>query len=592
MGLLKPACRVPTSQTQRGKEKELMQSRHSSIVIIALVAFTTLACSLAAAQLSAEKVAATNRILQQAKATISKLPPSRQMMLGANANISHLADRWPTYGMRLLDRSFPSRAPNSENMPRFSDRRDDDDIIPVSDPSTDIAYSAFAGFTQSTTSTARCGDSVVVGYDDSGSVFETPYFFTGTGGESFSGSSYSTDGGRSFTDIGPINPGPNLYNFLGGDPVVTCADSHTFYVSQTFLFDDASLNPWAAIAVNASTDGGKTWNDPVAAIAKDGTAHVLDKPWSAIDPSNHKRIFVSYTDFDYTMTSAACGNATRTAIEFVESDDGGATWSAPRVAMEVCGSADVDGSQIAVSSKGTLYISWVNFGSNSPLGPRAIQISSYAKGKLSGPVTVESALQPGGDAYYLQGEFHDGVEMAMAIDHSGTRTDGALYVTWADGRDKTVSDPFALQGYYAYDDVLLRASFDGGNSWGAAPIKVNSDFQSHLAGGRDHYQPGVAVDKWGRVAVCWYDRRGDWQNFAIRRHCGVSAPRGARFSDYDIGLPSFAPTHGNDLLVSPAYMGNYDQLTSDFLNLEPGFIGASQSQTVRGNPDVVAHRIE
>jgi hypothetical protein len=568
-----------------------MQSRHSSVVIIAVAAFAALSCSLAAGQLSAEKVAATNRILRQAKATISKLPPSRQMMLGAYANISHLADRWPTYGVRLLDPSFHSGA----TMPKILRGRSDDDdsIIPVSNPSTDIAYSAFAGFTQSTTSTARCGDSVVVAYDDSGSIFETPYFFTGTGGESFSGSSYSTDGGRFFTDAGPINPGTTIYNFLGGDPVVTCADDHTFYVSQTFLFDDASLNPWSAIAVNASTDGGKTWDDPLAAVAKDGTTHVLDKPWSAIDPSNHKRMFVSYTDFDYTMTSAACGNATRTAIEFVESDDGGLTWSpTPQVAIEVCGSADVDGSQIAVSSKGTLYISWVNFGSNAPLGPRAIQISSYAKGKLAGPVTVEPALQPGGDSNALQGDFHDGVEMSMAIDHSATRTDGAIYITWADGRNKTVTDPFATQGYYAYDDVLLRASFDGGNSWGTAPLKVNSDFQSHVAPGHDHYQPGIAIDKWGRVAVCWYDRRADWENFAIRRHCGVSAHPGARFSDYDIGLPSFAPTHGNDLLVSPAYMGNYDQLTTDFLNREPGFIGASQSQTVRGNPDVVAHRIE
>lgn len=565
-----------------------MLARRSSFVIIAAFTFTTLSCSLAAGQLSTEKVVATNTILQQAKATISKLSLSRQMMLGAYANISNLADRWPTYAMRLLDRSFPSGAA----MPKNARGPFDDDIVPVSNPATDLAYSAFAGFTQSTTSTARCGDSVVVAYDDSGSIFETPLFFTGTGGEAYSGSSYSTDGGRSFADAGPVNPGPTIYNFLGGDPVVTCADVHTFYVTQTFLYDDASLNPWAAIAFNTSTDGGKTWNDPVAAIAKSGTTHVLDKPWSTIDPSNHKRILVSYTDFDFTMTSAACGNSQRTAIEFVESDDSGATWSTPQVAIEVCGSANVDGSQIAVSSKGTLYISWVNFGSNAPLGPRTIQFSSYSKGKIAGPVTVEPALQPGGDSYYLQGDFHDGVEMSMAVDHSGTRTDGAIYVAWADGRDKTVSDPFAAQGYYAYDDVLLRASFDGGNSWGTAPIKVNSDFQSHVASGHDHYQPGVAVDNHGRVAVCWYDRRADWENFAIRRHCGVSVQGEARFNDYDIGLPSFAPTHGNDLLVSPAYMGSYDQLTSDFLNLEPGFIGAFQSQTMRGNPDVVAHRVE
>ena len=90
---------------------------------------------------------------------------------------------------------------------------------------------------------------------------------------------------------------------------------------------------------------------------------------------------------------------------------------------------------------------------------------------LSPAVTVNGSVQPGGDSYYLQGEFRDFLDMAMAVDHSGTSTDGALYITWADGRDKMFTDPLAIQGAYAYDDVLLSASFDGGNTWSAAPAK-------------------------------------------------------------------------------------------------------------------------
>src|SRR5205807_199408 len=127
--------------------------------------------------------------------------------------------------------------------------------------------------------------------------------------------------------------------------------------------------------------------------------------------------------------------------------------------------------------KGVMYISWVNLGSNFPLGPRSIQIASYSKGTVSAPVTVDGSVQPGGDSFYLQGEFRDFLDMAMAIDDSKTATDGAIYITWADGRDKTVPDPLAIQGAYAYDDVLLRVSFDGGNTWGYAPSKVNSDIQ-------------------------------------------------------------------------------------------------------------------
>src|SRR5437588_206514 len=458
-------------------------------------------CSLAAAQMSAEKVAATNKILQQVKASIKKLSPSHQMALDGYANISHLADTWKAYGMRLTDPTFKVR-PNLAGIATPSGS-----IVAVSNPSTDVAFSSFGGFTQSETSTARCGNSVVVGYNDSGSVFETPYFYTGTGGQSFSGASYSTNGGATFTDVGPINPGPVTFNFLGGDPGVNCADPNTFYYSQIFDYDDGAGNPWAAVSVNTSTDGGKTWGDPVPAISKSGFYHLLDKPWSTIDPSNHKRIFVSYTDFDFTETND-CGTnfPSRTAIEFVKSDDGGLTWSAPTVAIEVCGAAAVQGSQLAVSSRGGLYISWVNLGSKFRFGPRRI-----------------------------------------------------------------------------------RASFDGGQTWGFAPTKVNSDIQSRLGSGHDHYQSGVAVDKRGYVAVCWYDRRADAENFGIRRHCGESTDQGFSFSDGDIGMNPFAPTHGNDLFINPIYMGDYDQMTSDFLNQNTGFIGAFQNQTTRGNPDVKAH---
>jgi hypothetical protein len=562
-----------------------MKSPMFSRFVAGAFATAALTSSLGWAQMSVEKVVAVDRTLQNVKATYNKMDARHQKMLDGYRNMVHMADVWHQYGMRLTDPSFTARA----TMERHSGPPPVAGIVAASNPATDVAFTSFGGFTQSETSTARCGNHVVVGFNDSGSVFETPFFFTGTGGQAFSGAAYSTNGGASFTDIGPINPGPGNGNFLAGDPVLNCSDANTFYYSQIFAYTDSNGNPFTAVAVNKSTDGGKTWGDPVAAVAKDGFTHGLDKDWSTIDPSNPKRMFVSYTDFDFTFSSAACGANVRTAEEFVESDDGGNTWSAPHVAIEVCGAAAVQGSQMAVSSTGTLYISWVNLGSNFPLGPRAIQISSFKGGVLSAPVTVEANLTPGGDSFYLQGEFRDFLDMAMAIDHSGTASDGTLYITWADGRDKIVPDVLGVDGQYAYDDVLLRQSFDGGNTWGFSPIKVNSDIQSRLGSGHDHYQAAIAVDNRGVVAVCWYDRRADNENFAIRRHCGESTNGGFNFADSDIGLSPFAPTHGGDLFINPVYMGDYDQLTSDFLNSTSGFIGAFQTQTSRGNPDAVVH---
>src|SRR4029453_17201933 len=84
-------------------------------------------------------------------------------------------------------------------------------------PETDFFLSQTAGFTQSETSTAWCGDMVVVGYNDSGSVLETLVF--GTGGLTFNGVARSTYRGASFTDLFFLDAGP-VINFPSGDPVV------------------------------------------------------------------------------------------------------------------------------------------------------------------------------------------------------------------------------------------------------------------------------------------------------------------------------------------------------------------------------------
>ena len=120
----------------------------------------------------------------------------------------------------------------------------------VSNPATDFVLSQTAGFTQSETSTAWCGNIVVVGYNDSGSLFESLVF--GLGGLSFNGVARSIDRGRTFTDLLFLDPGPPT-NFLGGDPVVACTSPTTFYYSSLLSQPSAS-----GISVSKSTNGGLT----------------------------------------------------------------------------------------------------------------------------------------------------------------------------------------------------------------------------------------------------------------------------------------------------------------------------------------------
>src|SRR5262249_33928320 len=96
-----------------------------------------------------------------------------------------------------------------------------------------------------------------------------------------------------------------------------------FYYTQIFATGTPS-QPIASVALSKSTDGGKTWDDPIPAVSLDGHAHTTDKPWSTIDPTDTERIYVTYTDFDQSNT--VCLNSRRSAIEMVVSSDGGNTW--------------------------------------------------------------------------------------------------------------------------------------------------------------------------------------------------------------------------------------------------------------------------
>jgi len=520
--------------------------------------------------------------LQQLHATYAKMPPAAQKMMDGTANAQYLYSVVNRLQPSLLKaKKGASRAELAAAISAASVSGP----VPVNNNSTDLKYSSFVGFTQSETHTAECGNNVVVGFNESGSYVQTLLF--GTGGVSFSGVAVSHDGGKTFKDLGPTPAGANPFNFVIGDPLIGCSDSQTFYYSQLFATADSNGNPLTALAFSTSSDGGNTWSDPVASVTKDGFAHGIDKDWMAVDPNNPKNIYVSYTDFDGSFNNPACPNLFRTGAEVVVSNDGGVTWGTPVVVDSVCsqfGENGLQGTHVVVGSGGQAYVGYVTL-NNFPIGPRQLQVVSLGTTATpSAPVAVDAVVGVG-DTFFLQGGFRDFLGLDLAIDKSGTANDGALYFTWDDGRDKSIPDVGSTSGSYAFADVLLRASFDGGNSWGFAPTKVNSDIQPRIGYGHDHYQPGIAVDSTGKIAVCWYDRRADAQDWTYQRYCAEST--GGPFSNFIVNPGFNVPSHGNDFVVNSVYAGDYDGLTSDFLKA-PGFIGAFMTVTGGTNPDVKA----
>ena len=575
---------------------ENTNSRSLVPAVFATVAF--LSVGSADAQTAVDK----KTLLNNSRDLISKVPPHHQNLLSSGMQrIAHLAQVLNSDHSKMADVGTTATAPKASAavgglIAAFVPLGPipgpgPGGTIPVSDPRLDFANSEMSSFTQSETSSAWCGNTVVAGYNDSGAFARTAGV-NYLGAWSFSSASYSSDGGRTFVGIGVMNPGTNPNNFIVGDPVVACTSPTQFYYSSVFaLGQDSSGAFFNGVALNSSSDGGQTWGNPAAAVAKDFFSHLIDKPWLAADPTNPNRLYVTYTDFDFS--GVRCPKDLRSAIELVSSADGGSTWGAPVILHEECfftgGLNSVQGSNPVVAADGTVYVGYEFFPAAVPNNEIRLAKSTDHGRTFGTPVRV-SNVWPNGNFGLLQGGFRNNEYPQVAVDRSRGSSRGTVYVAWSDGINHIVPDLPVLFGSYAYPDVMVAKSVDGGQTF-TAPTAARPLSPNFSGRGRDQFFPGVAVDRTGKVGVCYYDRRQDPANTVIDRYCSVSENHGASWQEERVSEASWVPAHAADGQVNLFYIGDYDALTSDFLLQHGGFFGAFEVQT-NGNPDVVAARLE
>jgi len=553
-----------------------MKTNTNVLLAIAVVSLFAVSAQTAAAQSAGLPAVQVKAAFSEQRAAMLRIPERNRRLLSAGAqNFLALVEvRSALAGTDILGMSTSTI---------------------VSNPGQDT-QSVMTGFVQSETSTARCGNQVVIGFNDSNSLIESA--LAGGGGLSFNGYAVSTNGGTSYTDKKFLNPGPATFA-LAGDPVVRCASSTVFL--QSSLLEDSSGN--SDISVSTSTNGGVTYAAPVVAASKSSSTHFLDKDWMAIDPSNPSNVYVTYSDFD---NSGACGPFMRIGIEVVKSSNGGVTWSAPVKVFDACdGLTFFTGSQVVVGSTGTVYVAAEKFDDSVTSGSDEsfVTASSTNGGSTftaggSIPVNCMGAGATSGAVFSciakLQGGFRNNDFPSLAVD----RSNGTLYITWNDGTNR-VSDSWNAPnvGFYNYGDIEITKSTDGGVTW-SAHVKVNQNTNEPLTNGRglDQFQPGVAVDKTGRVEVCYYDRRLDGtmpfpkQNLLFARFCSQSSDGGATWADTEIAGNS-TPIHTNDISVATTYLGDYDDLAADFTLVNSGFNGGYETISTRGDPDVKSEKI-
>jgi hypothetical protein len=456
--------------------------------------------------------------------------------------------------------------------------------IRVSDPTLDPAMQ---GYTQNTTSSAWCGNTVVVGYEDTGAFFRTDPDGAFGVPLSFNNVSFSGDSGRSFKELRFLTPGTFSANALLGDPVVTCSSPTNFqYASILNTTTPDGLDPIVGPSISFSTNGGKTWSAPQQIVSLDGNTELADKPWLAVDPTNPRKMYLTYTHISFL----SCTN-----IELVRSTDSGKTWSAPITVNSDCTNPNIvmdTGSSVVVSPGAKVYVAYESFPfppSGTSFGKNAIYFTRSIDGGASftKPMKVSDVV-PGGDGVMLTGSITANDFPQLAVDRTNKPSRGTIYLTWPDGRNHIVPDANAPSGTYAYADSFVAKSTTFGVSFKVlgAISPTPKDFRGV---GRDQFLPSVAVDKDGEVAVCYYDRRNDRANLRVDRYCSVSENQGKTWEDRRVTSVNWVPAVDSDPLnPTPGNaVGEYDAVTAEFLLHSDGFFGAFEIE-ISGNPDIVA----
>lgn len=316
----------------------------------------------------------------------------------------------------------------------------------------------------------------------------------------YAGYAWSDDGGLTWHNGGVQDRPPGYPDGEQSDPLVKVNAQGVFYYwSEVF-------RPNYAQFMYRSTDGGQTWATPTA--IEDPTNG--DKPWLAIDNTGGIGDGHLYGGWNHFNLNGYC---------YVESTDGGATWS-PSVRI-----ADAGGTQwmlhMVMGPEGEVYAAWKNYSQNSIFITKSINakdanipttFDAFGSGGRDGlDLRIDSANDPG----YLNINptgFH---QLFLGVDSSNGPRRGWVYALWPDKRRDTA-------------DLIFARSDDGGFTWETG-LRVNDD-----GPGAIQWMPAMSVAPNGRIDVVWFDTRND---------SGHQAPWSQLFYSYSTdGGTNWAPS--------------------------------------------------
>jgi len=359
-----------------------------------------------------------------------------------------------------------------------------------------------------------------------------------TASSNYSGASYSSDGGATFTRLNP-SPFANGHGTNFGDPV-TLFNKPTGTFHAIFL---ATGCGGQGIAAWKSTDGGVTW--AVGPCVHTGSSDDRESGVADNNPSSpfFGRMYVSWNNF-------ADGGSLRVR----SSTDNGVTWGNEKILAP--GSTFIRDTQITVDkTTGDVYVAGMNEGPNGGLaGPRANKIYRSTDGGNTFTNTYTGPnFTPAGRANCTANSYFVCMYAPNTWRHMGwgepaanNHVVGYVYTQHGAGTDA--------------GDVMYIRSTDSGATF-AAPVKLNTDATT-----RAQWQPNLSVSGSGDLFAMWYDERGTttcqvsnpsvpcYQMFGRKStDGGATWLADMAFSDVISPLPGQP-----DGTVQPNYQGDYD----------------------------------
>jgi hypothetical protein len=367
-------------------------------------------------------------------------------------------------------------------------------------------------------STKDNGTTIVVNYNDHNVV---------TG--SYSGTSFSSDGGATFTEIEP-SPFTTGHTQNYGDPIVVFNSK----LNKWFAGDLVTGCGGQGIGLWTSTDG-QTWT--VGACAHNGGGDDRESMWVDNESTSGKygRMYVSWNDFN---------NNGSLSLTY---SDNGTSWSAPVILhsgfirdVQVTGSPR--GAARFEGANSTVFVAAMDEGPNGGSGTRQNVMYKSLDGGVTWTSTIMGArFNPVGDSQCSSNPYFEAVNPIWR--HMG----------WGEpavGPAGVVHYAYAGKGGGAdHGDIFYVKSLDNGKTW-SKKKKLNTDADAAF---KTQWMPSVSSDLNGKVTVSWYDRR------AATTACNVVSDPGCQYERVGRQSKNNGLTWGTEITISSGLIKQPDQ---------------------------------